>query len=121
MACLRSLLASSVTCLRPGLMSPSRKMRRVLKPGGRIAFPRCADEVELVLSKDWIGDLSSIASVASTIEKLGVNLFITKGLTPTFTERIVSAVREDGIKELIKLIYAIILAGMLFYLGWKVS
>lgn len=78
-----------------------------------------ADEVELVLSKDWIGDLSSSASVASTIEKLGVNLFVTKGLTPTFAERIVSAVREDGIKELIKLVYAIILAGMLFYLGWK--
>jgi hypothetical protein len=78
-----------------------------------------ADEVELVLSKGWIGDLGSNTSVASTIAKLGVNLFVTRGLTPTLGERFVGAIREDGVKELIKSIYAIILAGLLFYLGWK--
>jgi hypothetical protein len=78
-----------------------------------------ADEIELVLSKGWIGDLSSSASVASTIAKLGVNLFVTRGLTPTLGERLVGAIRDEGIKELIKLIYGLVLAGMLFYLGWK--
>jgi hypothetical protein len=78
-----------------------------------------ADEVELMLSKDWIGDLSSSASLASTIEKFGVNLFIATGLKPTWKERILSTVREDGFKELIKSLYAILLAGLLFYLGWK--
>ncbi|QPF93008.1 hypothetical protein [Bradyrhizobium commune] len=78
-----------------------------------------ASEVGMILSKDWIGDLHSSASLASSIEKFGVNLFITAGLVPTWKERILNTLREDGFKEFIKFLYAILLAGFLFYLGWK--
>jgi hypothetical protein len=78
-----------------------------------------ADEVERVLSRHWVGDLTTTSSVASTLGKLGVNLFLTKGLVPNWQERILSAAREDGVKELIKLVFGIVLAGLIFYLGWK--
>jgi hypothetical protein len=81
--------------------------------------PFVADEVQFVLSKEWIGDLSSSSSLAGTIQKFGVNLFVTKGLAPTWKERLMSALREDGVKELIKLAFAILLAGLLVHLGWK--
>ena len=81
--------------------------------------PTVADDVELMLSKAWIGDLSSSSSLASTIEKFGVNLFIATGLKPTWKERVFNTIREDGFKELMKSFYAILLAGLLFYLGWK--
>ncbi len=78
-----------------------------------------ASEVEMILSKEWIGDLSSSASLASSMEKFGVNLFVTAGFTPTWRERILSTLREDGFKEFVKFLYAVLLAGLLFYLGWK--
>lgn len=90
--------------------------RRALDGAGQKSL---ADEVERVLDRSWIGDLSSTTSVASILSKLGVNLFLTKGLVPTWSERFLSAIREDGVTELIKLIFAVVLAGLLIHLGWK--
>ncbi len=82
-------------------------------------LPLLATEVQYVLSNKWLGDLRRPASLASTLAKFGVDLFGTKGLTPTLWEKTIKMLQEDGIKELLKVIYAIILAGLIFYLGWK--
>jgi hypothetical protein len=87
-----------------------------LKACGYESLP---DEAESVLNRAWIGDVTSTASVASTLSKFGVDLFMTKGLVPTWGERLLSAAKEDGAKELIRLIYVLLAAGLIFYLGWQ--
>jgi hypothetical protein len=90
--------------------------REKLEGAGLISL---ADEVNHVLARKWIGDLRRSTSVASILAKLGVNLFVTKGLSPTWHERVVQTIQEDGSKEIIKLLFAVVLAGLLFYLGWN--
>jgi hypothetical protein len=82
-------------------------------------FTSLASEVEDVLGRKWLGDLSENSSVACIVAKLGVNLFATKGLAPTWRERFMGAIREDGVREFIKLFYGIALAGLLVWLGLK--
>ena len=49
----------------------------------------------------------------------GYDLFLTKGLTSTFRERATPLLEEDAAKELVKLVFAVIIAGLLFWLGLK--
>jgi len=84
-------------------------------------FPHLADEVARVLDKKWIGDLSRSTSVAHIVAKLGVNLFMTKGLVPSWGERLKNLAREDGARELVKLLFVIIAAALIYYLGLKGS
>ena len=84
-------------------------------------YTTLAAEVEEVLARNWIGNLNAPTSVASILAKLGINLFVTKGLKATWGESVLNTVREDGAKELIKLLFGILLAGLLVYLGLKSS
>jgi hypothetical protein len=72
-----------------------------------------------MLNKNWIGLLDDPTSVASVLKKFGVDLFYTKGLAPTINERLAQLIREEGVKELMKLMSAVILALILLYLGLK--
>jgi hypothetical protein len=69
-----------------------------------------------ILTKSWIGEISQPSSPASVVAKLGYNLFITKGLNPSWKERFFQSLREEGITELIG---ALLLAAFLLWFGIK--
>jgi hypothetical protein len=72
-----------------------------------------------ILEKEWIGQLSQPSSPASIVEKLGYNLFITRGLALSSWQKLMQSLKEDGVKELIKIVGSLILAGLLLWLGLK--
>jgi hypothetical protein len=72
-----------------------------------------------LLDKTWLGNLNDPTSPASVVAKLGYNLFVTKGLAPTKMEKLFEKLKEDGVKELLKLVGGIVLALLLFWLGLK--
>jgi len=72
-----------------------------------------------LLSKTWLGNLDDPKSPASVVAKLGYNLFVTRGLAPTKMEKLFEILKEDGVKELLKLVGGIVLAALLFWLGLK--
>lgn len=78
-----------------------------------------ADDLNRVLDFDWLGTSSDPHCPASIIAKLGYDLFYTKGIQPTFWENVRSALRDEATKEIIKLVFAILLAALLFRLGLK--
>ena len=80
---------------------------------------RIADEVMTVLKMDWLGKPSDPYSPAGIVAKLGYNLFLTQGISPTWREGLRAGLRDEGTKELIKLIGAVILAALLLWLGLK--
>lgn len=80
---------------------------------------RIADEVMTILKMDWLGKPSDTHSPAGIVAKLGYNLFLTQGISPTWREALRAGLRDEGTKELIKLIGAVILAALLVWLGLK--
>jgi len=66
----------------------------------------------------WIGKSEDLTSPTSVVAKLGYDLFLTKGVTPRFWDSTRSALRNDGMQEFIKLLYALLLAYLLFRLDW---
>jgi hypothetical protein len=63
-----------------------------------------ADEVEEVLAKKWLGRSTDFTSPANITSKLGHRLFTTKALTPTWWERLLANVQEEGMKQVAKAI-----------------
>jgi hypothetical protein len=90
--------------------------RDLLKQGGQ---PNFADELTEILSKKWLGNLSDPSSPATIITKLGYNMFITKGLKPSFWENLQGTLQQDIPRQIINIIGAIVLAALLIYLGLK--
>jgi hypothetical protein len=88
---------------------------RMLKSGAT----HLADDVVRVLGFDWLGIPSDPHCPAGIVEKLGYDLFHTKGLEPTFWENIRSLLRDEATKEIVKLVFAILLAALLLRLGLK--
>lgn len=74
-------------------------------------------ELNRILRENWIGSPDDLSSPASIVAKLGYDLFLTKGITPTVWERLLAILKTDGIKELIKIVGGIIVAGLLLWLG----
>lgn len=84
-------------------------------------FPRLTAELSEILDKKWLGHSSVPSTPAGVIANFGYDLFLTKGIKPTLWERTMSTVQQEGVKELLKLVGALILAAILFYLGLKSS
>lgn len=82
-------------------------------------YPELADELRFVLGKEWFGKPSEPLSPANITSKLGYDLFTTKGLEATTWEKFMSTLSEEGIKQLITIIGGIILAGLIFWLGFQ--
>jgi hypothetical protein len=80
-----------------------------------------ADDVARVLDLNWLGVPSDPHSPAGIVANLGYNLFLTKGIQPTWWENIRSILRDEATKEIIKLVFAILLATLLLRLGLKGS
>lgn len=74
-------------------------------------------EFTRIFRENWIGSPDDLDSPASIVAKLGYDLFLTKGITPTYWERLLSMLKTEGIKELIKIVGGIIVAGLLLWLG----
>lgn len=72
-----------------------------------------------VLDMTWLGKVSDPYSPSGIIAKLGYNLFLTQGIKPSLWETVRGTLRDEGTKELVKLISALVLAGLLVWLGWK--
>ncbi|HCB00874.1 MAG TPA: hypothetical protein DEP19_00685 [Anaerolineae bacterium] len=80
-------------------------------------YPKLADELEKILSKNWLGKIDEINSPANITKKLGYNLFITKGIEQTVVEKFWETIQEEGSKQIIQLVFSVLLVIVLFMLG----
>jgi hypothetical protein len=78
-----------------------------------------ANDLERVLDLKWLGEPSNPHCPAGIVAKLGYNLFLTKGIEPTRWETFVSILRDEGTKEFVKIVFAILLTAILLRLGLK--
>lgn len=80
-----------------------------------------ADEVVQVLDMQWLGKVEDPHCPAGIVAKLGYNLFLTQGIKPTLWESVRAGLRDEGTKELVKLIGGVLLAALLIWLGLKAT
>jgi hypothetical protein len=79
-----------------------------------------ADElVDVLDTSKWLGKTDDPSSPAGIVASFGYDLFTTKGVKPSIAERVNSALREEGLKEIIRLTGGISLAALLLWLGLK--
>ena len=78
-----------------------------------------AEELKNILRKKWLGDPSSPYAPSEISAKLGYDLFISKGLKPTYIESLKNLITLEYPKEILKIIGGIILALLLIWLGLK--
>lgn len=61
-----------------------------------------------ILSKEWFGNTNTPGTPASIVSNLGFNLFTTRGVEPSLQERILNWLKQEGSKQIISIIGAII-------------
>lgn len=79
------------------------------------------DDIELLISKKWIGSREEHTSIATNTKKLGYDLFLTKGIKPTIFERLAILLEEEGVKTIMQILASIAIAGLLVWIGLKGS
>jgi hypothetical protein len=84
-------------------------------------FPEAADEIRYIAGHKWRGERSTAGSPADLMARLGYDLFLTKGFEPTRLERLRRILVDDGVKEGIKVLFAVLLAYLLFRLGLQAA
>ena len=67
----------------------------------------------------WLGKTEDPTTPAGIVANLGYDLFKTKGVKPSFWEKTQGILREEGVKELIRLVGGVILAALVVWLGLK--
>jgi hypothetical protein len=67
---------------------------------------------------DWLGKLDDPRSPAGIVKKLGYDLFLTQGIKPTPLEKIRGILLDEGVKEFVKLFFAVILGILTARLVW---
>ena len=75
------------------------------------------NEIRHIVERSWLGDRTTPGSPARIMAQFGYDLFLTKGFTTTFRERLKQVLQEDAAKELIKLLFAILLAVLIVLFG----
>jgi hypothetical protein len=90
--------------------------RAAIASDGHTAFLAEMDEI---LKRRWLGLREDPFSPASMCAKLGHDLFITKGTRPTVLEQIRSALGGELVKASLGIVGALVLAGILVWLGLK--
>ena len=93
--------------------------RNCCKKLERDGFPDFAKELTPILQKKWLGKSDDPTSPAGVSLKLGYDLFTTKGAEATKWEKFLATIQDEGVKQLIKIAGGVIIAGLLFWLGWK--
>jgi hypothetical protein len=84
-------------------------------------LPDLAEEIQLVLSKKWLGLTSKAGTPAAIASKLGHDLFATKGLQPTLWEQTLKILREEGTKQILTVSGVVAGAALLAWFGIKGS
>jgi hypothetical protein len=90
--------------------------RQLIAEDGMAHVP---DDIEPVLGMDWLGTTADPGTPARTVAKLGFDLFATKGLKSSIWEQFLGSIQDDGIKELTRIVGALLLAIILVWLGLK--
>lgn len=81
--------------------------------------PHLKEELLRVLSKEWLGKMDDPQSPAAIAAKLGVDLFVTKGLQPTVWEQVTGAFQKEGVNQVLKIVGTLIGAALLVHFGLK--
>lgn len=79
--------------------------------------PAEMDALVEVLDFDWLGDFSVDKSPAAIARKLGFVLFKTRQFESRYATRLLLTLRDEGVKELIKVVAMIVGIALLAYLG----
>ncbi len=69
-----------------------------------------AKDVEMLVSKKWVGKLEDANSVTSILGKFGHRLFTTVGIKPTLWESTLTQVRSEGLKQFVEVLWKLVLA-----------
>lgn len=85
----------------------------------RTGNDKLAIDLVKLLTKDWFGKKEDPMSPASIVDKLGYDLFLTKGLTPTRWERLIKILEKEGVKVILQTISAISVAASIVWFGLK--
>jgi hypothetical protein len=80
-----------------------------------------ASEVGHLLSRQWLGESSDPASPAGISSKLGHDLFITKGLQPSFVESVRTGLVQEGVKQILGVVAGLALAALIILLGFSAA
>jgi hypothetical protein len=75
------------------------------------------DELRPLLARGWLGSPTDPASPAGVAAKLGHDLFLTKGLKPNIVESVKMNLVQEGTKQILKVIAAVVIAALLLFLG----
>ncbi|MFY9557439.1 MAG: hypothetical protein WAV20_19110 [Blastocatellia bacterium] len=78
-----------------------------------------AENLGEIMSKGWLWKKDDPQAPAAIAAKLGYDLFSTKGPRPNWRESLLDVVRQEGVKELLKWVSALILAAVLVWLNLK--
>jgi hypothetical protein len=89
---------------------------RVLREGGHACLE---EQLTTILRKGWLGSPAQPSSAVSIASNLGHNLFLTKGLKPTFWESVRSTLQQETVKQSLAVIGTVLGAALIFYLGFK--
>jgi hypothetical protein len=84
-------------------------------------FPNAAVEIQRIAGRDWRGDRATPGTPTNIMERLGYPLFLTKGFEPSSRERLRLLFTDEAGKELVKLVFLVLVAGLCFLTGWKLK
>lgn len=82
-------------------------------------YPEAPDEIRRIVERSWLGNRSIAGTPANIMAQFGYDLFFSKGFTSTRRERLLQFLEEDAAKELIKVLFGLLLAGLLLWLGLR--
>lgn len=83
-------------------------------------LPTLIDTLLPVLdTRSWLGSSGDPKTPAGVVAKLGHDLFLTRGVQPSWWESILTVLRNDGIKELLKVAAIVLLTAVLVVFGLK--
>lgn len=77
------------------------------------------EDLRKIMSKEWLWKKDDPQTPAAITGKLGYDLFSTKGPRPSWRESLLDTARQEGVKELLQFISAVILAAVLVWLNLK--
>jgi hypothetical protein len=80
-------------------------------------YPNLAEDLRPLLSRKWLGSTVDPASPAAIVSKLGYDLFITKGLKPNLIESVRTTLVQEGVKQILYVIAALLVAIFIGLIG----
>jgi hypothetical protein len=86
---------------------------------GRDGFPNAAAEIRRVAGREWRGDRATPGTPANVMDRLGYDLFLTKDFEPSVSERLRRGLTDALGSELVKFVFAVLIAWIIFRLGWS--